>query len=125
MALSWALTLGARELNRRWAVGAARACLAVASLAAAGGAAALLLSVWELAPETHVYPAVLWALAIWITVHAGVGVIMQLYCLAGSLFGKLTPVYDADIWNVSLYWHFQVLAALVTCAVMGLAPGVL
>uniref|UniRef100_UPI003B52B1CC cytochrome c oxidase subunit I n=1 Tax=Roseovarius indicus TaxID=540747 RepID=UPI003B52B1CC len=125
LAVSWALTVGARELNRRWAVGAARACLAVAPFLAAGGAAALLMSVWELAPETHVYPAVLWALAIWITVHAGVGVIMQLYCLAGSLFGKLTPVYDADIWNVSLYWHFQVLAALVTCAVMGLAPGVL
>jgi cytochrome c oxidase subunit I len=125
LAVAWALTVGARELNRRWMVGAARACLAVAPLAAAGGAAALMVSVLELEPETHVYPAVLWALAIWVTVHAGAGVIMQLYCLAGSVFGKLTPRYDADIWNVSLYWHFQVLAALVTCAVMGLAPGVL
>lgn len=125
LAVSWALTVGARELNRRWAVGAARACLALAPVAAAGGAAALMLSVWDLQPSSHVYPAVLWALAIWITVHAGAGVIMQLYCLAGSVFGKLTPRYDADIWNVSLFWHFQVLAALVTCAVMGLAPGVL
>ena len=125
LAVSWALTVGARELNRRWAVGAARVCLCVAPLAAAGGAAALVLSVLDLQPSTHVYPAVLCALAVWVTVHAGVGVIMQLYCLAASVFGKMTPRYDADIWNVSLYWHFQVLAALVTCAVMGLAPGVL
>ncbi|MEQ8899515.1 MAG: cytochrome c oxidase subunit I [Roseovarius sp.] len=125
LAVSWALTVGARELNRRWAVGAARVCLCVAPLAAAGGAAALVVSVLELQPSTHVYPAVLCALAVWVTVHAGVGVIMQLYCLAASVFGKMTPRYDADIWNVSLYWHFQVLAALVTCAVMGLAPGVL
>ena len=47
---------------------------------------------------------------------------MQFYCLAGSLLGKLTPRYDADIWNVSLYWHFVTIAALVTCAVLGLAP---
>ncbi|KZY34235.1 cytochrome ubiquinol oxidase subunit I [Roseovarius sp. HI0049] len=125
LALSWALTVGARELNRRWLVSAARLCLVLAPLAAAGGAAALVLSVFELQPSSHVYPAVLCALTVWITVHAGAGVIMQLYCLAGSIFGKMTPRYDADIWNVSLFWHFQVLAALVTCAVMGLAPGVL
>ena len=47
---------------------------------------------------------------------------MQLYCLAGSLFGKLTPRYDADIWNVSLFWHFVTISALVTCAVLGLMP---
>ena len=47
---------------------------------------------------------------------------MQLYCLAGSIFGKLTPRYDADIWNIMLFWHFHALAALVACAVIGLAP---
>ena len=50
---------------------------------------------------------------------------MQGYCLAGSIFGKMTPRYDADIWNVSLFWHFHVLSAVVACAVMGLAPEVL
>ncbi|MGR3805117.1 MAG: cytochrome c oxidase subunit I [Marinibacterium profundimaris] len=125
LSLSWALTVGARQLNRAARTGAARACLAVAPLAALGGAAALMGSVLGLEPSTHVYPAVLWALAIWVAVHAGVGVIMQLYCLAGMLFGKLTPRYDADIWNVSLYWHFHALSVLVTCAVMGLSPGVL
>jgi cytochrome c oxidase subunit I len=124
LTISWALTVGARWLNRQTRVGAARLCLILAPLAAAGGATALMSSVWPLDPTAHVYPAVLWALSIWNAVHAGAGVIMQFYCLAGSLFGKLTPRYDADIWNVSLYWHFHVLAVLVTCAVMGLAPGV-
>ena len=79
----------------------------------------------HLDPESHVYPAILWALAVWIAVHSGAGIIMQLYCLAGSLFGKLTPRYDADIWNVSLFWHFVTISALVTCAVVGLMPGAL
>ena len=123
--VSWALTLGARQLNRAAAVSAARICLGLAPLAAAGGATALIGSVLHLEPSSHVYPAILCALAIWICVHAGVGLIMQLYCLAGSVFGKLTPRYDADIWNVSLYWHFVTLAAVMTCAVLGLAPGAL
>ena len=47
---------------------------------------------------------------------------MQLYCLAGSLAGKLRPTHDADLRNVALFWHFMVLTALVTAAVTGLAP---
>ncbi|MGR3322170.1 MAG: cytochrome c oxidase subunit I [Pseudooceanicola sp.] len=121
-AANWGMTMGARWLNRHGRVVAARGLLVLAPLAAAGGASALVGSVWALEPETHVYPAVLWALVVWIGAHTGAGVIMQLYCLAGSVFGKLTPRYDADIWNVSLFWHFVTLSALVTCAVMGLAP---
>jgi cytochrome c oxidase subunit 1/cytochrome c oxidase subunit I+III len=123
--ITWASTIGARWLNRRGQVGAARAGLILAPLAAAGAAAALVGSVLHLDPESHVYPAILWALAVWIAVHSGAGIIMQLYCLAGSLFGKLTPRHDADIWNVSLFWHFVTISALVTCAVVGLMPGAL
>ncbi len=50
---------------------------------------------------------------------------MQLYCLAASIFGKMDPDHDADIWNVTLYWHFHVLTVLVATAVIGLAPRVL
>ncbi|WP_375176021.1 cytochrome c oxidase subunit I [Pseudooceanicola sp.] len=124
-AVNWAVTVAARQLNRAGSVRAARICLVLAPICAGLGAASLIGSVWGLSPESHVYPAILWALAVWIAVHAGAGVIMQLYCLAGSLFGKLTPRYDADIWNVSLFWHFVTISALVTCAVMGLAPGAL
>lgn len=122
---SWALTLGARRLNQAALVPGARVCLGLAPLLAAGGTATLIGSVLHLEPTRHVYPATLCALAIWVCVHMGVGIIMQLYCLAGSLFGKLTPRYQADIWNVSLYWHFVALAAATTCAILGLAPGAL
>ncbi|MEC7793465.1 MAG: cytochrome c oxidase subunit I [Pseudomonadota bacterium] len=124
-AAGWGLTVGARHLNRGGAVQAARLCLGLASLAVAGGATALIGAVTPLDPEAHVYPATLWALAIWIAVHVGAGVIMLLYCLAGSIFGKLTPRYDADIWNVTLYWHFVTISALVVCVILGLAPGAL
>jgi cytochrome c oxidase subunit 1/cytochrome c oxidase subunit I+III len=122
---SWGLTVLAREVNARGAVGQARAALVAAPLAAAGGIAVLILSDLPLDPTSHVYPEMMWALMVWLVVHAGAGVIMQLYCLAGSLAGKLTPRYDADIRNVTLFWHFAVLTALVTGAVMGIAPRLL
>jgi cytochrome c oxidase subunit 1/cytochrome c oxidase subunit I+III len=125
LTLGWAGTVGARMLNRRGRVGAARGLLGGGAVVTAAGMAALALSVIDLSPREHVYPAVMWALAVWILVHAGLGIVMQLYCLAASVAGKMTPRYDADIRNVELYWHFHVLSVLVACAVMGLAPMVL
>ncbi len=122
---SWVLTLGAREWNRAGRVAPARAALIAAPLLAACGAGALILSVLGLEPAAHVYPAVIWALMVWIVVHGLVGVIMQLYCLAGSFAEKLTPRHDADLWNVTLYWHFFCAMVLVTGAIIGLAPRVL
>ncbi|MDP0926841.1 cytochrome c oxidase subunit I [Paracoccus onubensis] len=124
-AAGWALTVAARQMNRHACVGMARAGLALAALATAGGIAAMIVAVRPLDPTSHVYPAVIWALAVWICAHAATGIIMQLYCLAGSLFGKLTPRYDADLWNISLFWHFFMLSALVACALMGPAARML
>ena len=45
--------------------------------------------------------------------------------LAGTVFGKIDRDHDANLWNVSLYWHFLVLTVLVTAAVIGLAPRLL
>ncbi|MGZ3215275.1 cbb3-type cytochrome c oxidase subunit I [Paracoccus sp. T5] len=125
LVLAWALTLGARYLNRAGRTGAARAALVAGPLAALAGGAMLVLSVLHLAPSSHVYPAVVCALVIWTGVHVLVGVLMQLYCLAGTIFGKIDPDHDADLWNVSLYWHFHVLTVLVTAAVIGLGPRLL
>ncbi|WP_226781665.1 cytochrome c oxidase subunit I [Oceaniglobus trochenteri] len=122
---SWALTLGARHWNGAGRAGVARAALIAAPLLAAGGCAALILSVQALEPTQHVYPAVICALTVWVVAHGAVGIIMQLYCLAGSLTGKLTRRYDADLWNITLFWHFLCLTVLVAAAVMGLAPRVL
>ena len=82
-------------------------------------------AVWPLEPASHVYPALLWALVVWLLVHMGAGIVMQLYCLAGSYAGKMTPRHDADLRNVALYWHFTGLTAAFTGAVVGLAPRLL
>ena len=79
----------------------------------------------DLDPTSHVYPAMLWALVVWTAVHVGAGAIMQGYCLAASVTGKMTPKHDADIWNVCLFWHFVVLTVLVTAATIGLMPRLL
>ena len=61
-------------------------------------------------------------LVIWTAVHAAVGALMLAYCLARSFAGRLTPVYDIDIENVSLYWHFMAATGLITVATIGLSP---
>jgi cytochrome c oxidase subunit I+III len=48
---------------------------------------------------------------------------MQLYTLARSLAGRMTPKYDADVRNITVYQHFMALTALVTYATIGLFPG--
>jgi cytochrome c oxidase subunit I+III len=121
---AWALTLLARRWNRRdWAVGFYAGLLTAAALALAGGAA-LLAGPWltGLDPKSHVYPAIVWLLAIWTAGHAVVGVIMQLYCLARRLAGRMTARHDIDISNVALYWHFAALTAVVTVAVIAGFP---
>lgn len=121
---SWALTRYARTANRAAQVGIARASLATAAALTALGAAAMLWSAHTagLDPKSHVYPATVWAILVWTAVHVSAGCIMQLYCLGGSLFGKLTPEYDADLWNVSLYWNFMAATVLVSAAVVDLLP---
>jgi cytochrome c oxidase subunit I+III len=103
-----------------------RAALAAAAALAGLGGAALLAGPWTtgLDPTAHVYPAVVWILLIWTVLHVGAGVIMQLYCLARSLAGRLTPAHDIDICNVTLFWHFVAATALVTVAVVALFPEV-
>jgi cytochrome c oxidase subunit I+III len=121
---AWGLTLLSRRLNRTDnAVGFSLSLIAAVALTVSG-AAALLAGPWVtgLDPTTHVYPATVWILVIWTVIHAGLGVIMQLYCLARRWAQRLTARYDIDIHNVVLYWHFTVLMALITVAVIAGFP---
>ena len=52
----------------------------------------------------------------------GVGVLMQGYCVARGLAGKLSARHDIDLQNVTLYWHFATITALTTALVTGLFP---
>jgi cytochrome c oxidase subunit I+III len=123
---AWALTLLARRWNRRdLALRFYLALLSAIALSLAGSGALLagpFLS--ELDPANHVYPAIVWMLAIWTALHVVVGVIMQLYCLARRLFGRMTARYDIDITNVALYWHFTILTVLITVLVIAGFPRV-
>ena len=96
----------------------------LASILAIGGGAALLAGPWvtELDPTSHVYPATVWILVIWTTFQVLIGVIMQLYCIARRVAGRMTARYDIDIHNVALYWHFTGFTAVVTVAVIAGFP---
>jgi cytochrome c oxidase subunit I+III len=88
------------------------------------GGGAFLAGPWVsgLDPTRHVYPAIVWVLAIWTAAHAVLGLIMQLYCVARRLVGRMTARYDIDITNVALYWHFTASTAVVTVAVIAGFP---
>jgi cytochrome c oxidase subunit I+III len=123
---AWAQTLLARRWNRHnRAVGYYMGLLSAAGFAMAGGGA-LLAGPWSagLDPTSHVYPATVWVLVLWTVLHVAVGVIMQLYCLARRLAGRMTARYDIDIANVVLYWHFTAITVVVTVAVIAGFPQV-
>ncbi len=123
-AAAWAAMLAARWLNARGSVAGMRLSLAAATLLTLAASSAAFAGPWLYAkePTAHVYPAIVWVLVIWVLCHAAVGVVMQLYCLARSLSGYLTREHDLEIHNVVLYWHFLLITAVVTFAVIGLFP---
>jgi cytochrome c oxidase subunit I+III len=121
---AWAAMLAVRSLNDRGSTAGMRAALVVAFVLTLAAGAAGFAGPWTtgLDPTAHVYPAIVWVLVLWTLAHAGVALIMQLYCLARSLAGRLTPTYDADLRNVVLYCHFLAITAAITFLVVGLFP---
>jgi cytochrome c oxidase subunit I+III len=121
---AWMLTLASRRANRQDATGRFVVLMAAAVVFACAGAGALVAGPWltNLDPTAHVYPATVWVLACWAAVHLLVGGVMQLYCVARRLAGRMTGTCDVDIANVVLYWHFSALTTVVTVAVIAGFP---
>jgi cytochrome c oxidase subunit I+III len=121
---AWAAARVALRVNKAGSAGLARVLMAGGTIMAFGGGAALVWAPYDagLDPVSHVYPATVWVIVIWTAAHAAVGALMLAYCLARSFAGKLTPVYDIDIANVALYWHFMEATALITVATIALFP---
>ena len=121
---AWLLTLLARRWNAEDSAAGFYGGLLVAaalSMVAAGG---LLAHPYFALPDptTGVYAAVIWLLAIWSALHLAIGVLMQLYCIARRLAGRLTARYDMDIVNVVLYWHFTIVTVAITIAIAAGIP---
>jgi cytochrome c oxidase subunit I+III len=116
--------LAARRLNDRGAIGSMRLALGGSLVLACLGGTAGFLGPWSagMAPEAHVYPAIVWTLVGWTLAHVAVGIVMQAYCVARSLAGRLAPSHDIDLQNVVLYWHFLLVTAVIAFAVVGLFP---
>jgi cytochrome c oxidase subunit I+III len=117
--IAWISMLLARRWNRRdWPAGFYGGLLVSASTAAAGSTALLAGPfLTGLDPTRHAYDATVWLLVIWTEFHVFVGLLMQLYCAARRLAGRMTARHDIDMSNVVLYWHFVALTVLLTVAV--------
>jgi cytochrome c oxidase subunit I+III len=121
---SWALTALAYRWNGRDAATAFHAALAAAIVLAAAGIAALIAGPWTtgLVPSSGAYAASVWLLVAWTALHSAIGIVMQAYCVARRLAGRMTARHDMDIANVTLYWHFTAVTALITVAVVAGFP---
>jgi cytochrome c oxidase subunit I+III len=121
---SWVVTLLARRWNRSGYGTVFSLALLAAVAAATAGCAALMAGPWltRLDPQAHVYPAIVWILVIWTAAHVAVGILMQLYCVARSVAGRLDAKHDIDIANTALYWHFMAGTVVVTVAVIAGFP---
>ncbi|MGE3772699.1 MAG: cytochrome ubiquinol oxidase subunit I, partial [Gammaproteobacteria bacterium] len=124
MIVAWASTLWAARANRQGQVAHSRMLLGVAALAGALATYCMLAvpASTDLVPTAHVYDATVWLVAGWTALHLGVGLLMAVYCLARSAAGLLTPVYDADLRNTMLYWHFTLGQGLAALAMLVLFP---
>jgi cytochrome c oxidase subunit I+III len=124
LSASWVLTWLAWKWNRQDNTVLFYGGLSLAVVLAIAGSAALFAGPWvhQMEPTEHAYPAIVWMLVGWTIVHVGAGIIMQLYCIARRRFKKMTGRYDADITNVTLYWHFLAFTFLTTVAVIAGFP---
>jgi cytochrome c oxidase subunit I+III len=121
---AWGSMLLARARNRADDSRGFYLSLVIASVLAIAGGAALLVGPYlaKMDPATHVYPATVWLLLIWSAGHLGLGLLMNGYCFARRLAGRMTARHDIDIANVTLYWHFCTLTVVTTVAVVAGFP---
>jgi cytochrome c oxidase subunit I+III len=121
---AWVATLLARRWNGANRASGFYLALATGSALALGGGAALLGGPWltDMDPTEHVYPALVWMLALWTALHAVAGTLMQVYCLARRAAGRLTAQHDLDMCNTTLFWHFVAITAVITVGVIAGFP---
>lgn len=121
---AWILTVFSRRWNRKDRTRLFYAAIAMASLLGIAGSVGLVLGPWTtgMNPSEHVYPAIVWLLVGWTVVHVAVGIVMLGYCAARRAARRMTHRYDADIVNVTLYWHFIALTVFITVMVIAGFP---
>lgn len=124
IAVAWGATLAARRWNRRSSPVLFYGAVTCAAVTGLCSGLALLQGPrsYQMDPTAHAYPAIVWVLVTWTSLHIAVGILMLAYCAARRFGGKMTPRYDADIVNVTLYWHFLLLTAFITCLVIAGFP---
>ncbi len=122
--LTVALIWGARRHGISGGGGAA--LLAAAALVACATGAALVTgpATAGIEPTSHAIGATIWTLLGWAAVHAGLGVVMLLFCGAGCLAGRVDGDHDIFLWNTELYWHFTAFMAALSALVVVLLPAV-
>ncbi len=124
--LAWVAVIWARRWNR---VGHTVGFYSMICMAGSAGIASAVALAWGpytfgMDPTHHVYSASVGVLVLWTVIHLVVGVVMLIYCAVRRWAGRMNSVHDADIVNVTLFWHFLVLSVVMTGLIIALFPEV-
>jgi cytochrome c oxidase subunit I+III len=122
--VAWLAVILARRSNRVDGASAFYGSSLVAIAASVGSGAALFGSVYlhDMDPTHHVYSASVCVLVLWTIVHVAIGILMLVYSVARRIAGRMDARHDADITNVTLYWHFLMLTIAITGLLISLFP---
>ncbi len=122
--VAWVMTIAARSLNRRNSASGfyLSMLIAIAASVATVGWLSYAPIAANMDPTHHAYEAIVWVLIGWTAVHVLLGTLMLCYCFARRVAGRMTEKYDADITNVTLFWHFVIITAIVTVMVVAGFP---
>ncbi|WP_146579317.1 cytochrome c oxidase subunit I [Neorhodopirellula pilleata] len=123
---AWIATMFARRVNRRNQALAFYGLIVLSMILALASATAMLWGPYQngMDPTHHVYSASVSVLVLWTIIHLTVGVVMLVYCAARRLAGRMDARHDADMVNVTLFWHFLLLTVFITGTVIALFPKV-
>jgi cytochrome c oxidase subunit I+III len=121
---AWGMTALARRMNQSERHAGCCLSLLAGWILGAAGCLALFAGPWlsGLQPTRHSYPAIVWLLVIWAMAHVAVGMLMQGYCIARRVAGRMSGRYDVDMVNTELYWHFTGFSTVLTVAVIAGFP---
>lgn len=123
---AWTSVIITRRVNRLNRAFAFYGAIVVSVSLAIASAAAMFWGPYQhgMDPTHHVYSASVSVLVLWTMVHLVIGVVMLIYCAARRLAGRMDARHDADIVNVTLFWHFLLLTVFITGSVIALFPKV-
>lgn len=124
MLIGWGMTIASREALRKDNGMVSMILLCSSVVIKAVGIAAWCYAAWAvgLDPTVHSFDAMVWMLILWTGLHLILDAVMHGYVIARIWKHCCTPIFRADVINLTLYGHFVAITVIVTFTLLALFP---